>query len=250
MTEKTCSICKLAKPLSEYHKDSASTAGRRSNCKICANTRNVEIYTTKIPPELVAKRKRLEEQAAAGVKTCNECGLTKLLGEFGKKSKSPDSYQSICKTCINAANTKYYEKNREAVLARDKEYREINKEAFRAYGKKYYEENRETLLAYAKDYSKNNLHISRESDRRRRARKLKNVVERYTEAQALELYGTDCHICKEPVDLNAPRRGGSGEGWERGLHLDHLISLFNGGADSLENIRPSHGLCNIRKNRN
>jgi 5-methylcytosine-specific restriction endonuclease McrA len=68
----------------------------------------------------------------------------------------------------------------------------------------------------------------------------------YSIEDVLEKYGTDCHICEEPIDFNAPRKVGI-EGWEKGLHLDHFIPLTKGGGDSIENIRPSHGICNIRK---
>ena len=68
----------------------------------------------------------------------------------------------------------------------------------------------------------------------------------YTKSEVLERYGNICHICQEPIDLNAPKRVGY-KGWEAGLHLDHVIPLARGGDDTIENIRPSHGICNIRK---
>ena len=40
------------------------------------------------------------------------------------------------------------------------------------------------------------------------------------------------------------------EGWEQGLHLDHVVALAKGGNDTLTNVKPSHGLCNIKKNVN
>lgn len=83
------------------------------------------------------------------------------------------------------------------------------------------------------------------SRRRNRLRGLPH--ERYTEAEVLELYGTDCHLCGKPIDLDAPQRTGWGKGWERGLQLDHLVPVAKGGADTLANVRPSHGLCNLSK---
>lgn len=59
-------------------------------------------------------------------------------------------------------------------------------------------------------------------------------------------YGTICHLCNGEVDLDAPRQPGL-PGWEMGLHVDHVIPLSKGGDDTLENVRPSHGKCNIRK---
>ncbi len=82
---------------------------------------------------------------------------------------------------------------------------------------------------------------------RRRARLRGNRYERYTLEQVLELYGTKCHICGEEIDMEAPRLSGV-QGWERGLHLDHVIDIQFGGADAIDNVKPAHGLCNLKKN--
>jgi len=68
----------------------------------------------------------------------------------------------------------------------------------------------------------------------------------YSDADVLSTYGLDCHICQIPIDLNAPRRVGR-DGWEKGLHIDHVYPLSKGGLDILENVRPAHGKCNIIK---
>ena len=68
----------------------------------------------------------------------------------------------------------------------------------------------------------------------------------YSDADVLSTYGLDCHICQIPIDLNAPRRVGR-DGWEKGLHIDHVYPLSKGGLDTLENVRPTHGKCNIVK---
>ena len=81
----------------------------------------------------------------------------------------------------------------------------------------------------------------------RRARKFGVKTEKYSYQQVLDAYGSDCHICDEPIDLDAPRGTGK-PGWERALQVDHVIPLSKGGDDTLENVRPSHGQCNNRKN--
>ena len=82
---------------------------------------------------------------------------------------------------------------------------------------------------------------------RRRARIRGNRYENYTLEQVIELYGTNCHICQEEIDMQAPRQCGI-EGWERGLHLDHVIDIQFGGADAIDNVKPAHALCNLKKN--
>ena len=68
----------------------------------------------------------------------------------------------------------------------------------------------------------------------------------FTANTVLEMYGTDCHICNKPISLDAPRRSGL-PNWELSLHIDHVQPLSKGGDDTLENVRPAHAQCNMRK---
>lgn len=126
---------------------------------------------------------------------------------------------------------KYWIANRENLLSYQKKYRKNNPAKFRAKQKRYWARNPEK---------------AQEFNRKRRARV--NDVEHlpYSKDQVLEKYGTDCHICGTPIDLNAPRKAGK-KGWEHGLHLDHLIPISKGGPDTIDNVRPAHGLCNLSK---
>jgi 5-methylcytosine-specific restriction endonuclease McrA len=81
---------------------------------------------------------------------------------------------------------------------------------------------------------------------RRRARKLNNGFEKYSELDVISLYGSICHICNIDIDLSLPRKT-STPGWEMGLHIDHLIPISKGGPDTVENVRPAHGICNLKK---
>lgn len=152
---------------------------------------------------------------------------------------------------------KYYQDNKEARTEQKKQYYLDNKESIREYHRQYYmdnkqrsaeyrQKNKESIAKYKKQYRQDNPDDKRRSEARRRARKLQNGVEFYTEQQVLDLYGTDCHICNEPIDLAAPRSAGVG-GWEKGLHVDHVIPISKGGPDTLDNVRPAHAQCNLKK---
>lgn len=79
--------------------------------------------------------------------------------------------------------------------------------------------------------------------RTKRARMFGGEEGLYSDKQVLEVYGTDCHICNKPINLDAPRQCGK-DGWELGLQIDHIFPLSKGGADTLDNVRPAHGYCN------
>lgn len=173
----------------------------------------------------------------------------------------------VCDPCRNALNTHqraYANENKDRIYsahnerqrkryAEDEEYREKlglwnkeNPERRREIVNAWADKNREYLRTYDAEYRAKHPEKMREKSRRRRARKYANGFEPYTEQQVLDTYGTDCHICNEPIDLDAPRRT-SQKGWEKGLHIDHLIPIAKGGSDTLENTRPAHGLCNISR---
>jgi 5-methylcytosine-specific restriction endonuclease McrA len=82
---------------------------------------------------------------------------------------------------------------------------------------------------------------------RKRAMKFGVDTEWYSPQQILDMYGTDCHICNNTIDLDAPRQCGK-PGWENGLQIDHVIPLSKGGPDTIDNLRPAHGYCNNIKN--
>ena len=148
-----------------------------------------------------------------------------------------------------ATNKAWKENNREKIKETRMAYAKKNCEKIAEKNKLWYEKNRERLIEAKKIYRKNNPERGRGYVRKRRARKNNNGVEAYTEQQVLEFYGTDCHICQKPIDLSANRAVGS-PGWEKALHIDHIIPISKGGPDTIENVKPAHGYCNLSKSNN
>ena len=144
------------------------------------------------------------------------------------------TYQGYTRHLRN--KTKPCDSCKEANAKRRREYYAKNSKRVYEINRRWASKNQDKVRAY-----------SRHMASKRKALKKQNGHSPYTNEEVFELYGIDCHICKKPIDFNAPRQAYIADGWELGLQFDHLISLSKGGPDTLENIRPSHALCNIRK---
>lgn len=193
------------------------------------------------------------------MKTCNLCGESKpLTTEYWHRHKKfKDGFRSQCKDCVKIyrdANKKrdseqkkiYYKNNKEIILKRQAAAYKKDPEKILQRGRRWHKKNKESVTVRKDRYYKQHKDVYRARTRKRRAQRLGNGYEPYTEIQVLEKYGTDCYLCNIPIDLNAPRWTGL-PGWEKGLHIEHVIAIDNGGPDTLANVRPAHGLCNIQK---
>jgi len=104
---------------------------------------------------------------------------------------------------------------------------------------------------YFRIKNKKNENVEKKRARWRKRQTIKNngLVEKYIDSDVIALYGNICHICNKEIDLFASRRSGIGTNWQNGLHMDHVIPIVMGGSDTLQNVRPSHAICNIKKGR-
>jgi 5-methylcytosine-specific restriction endonuclease McrA len=156
-------------------------------------------------------------------------------------------YYKNNKNAVKERASKMREKDKEKIKELHKVWRLKNPEKIKLARQRTNAKTPESIKASKTKYNKANPDIRERNSRKRRAWKCGAPSDSYTSQQILSLYGTDCHLCHEPIDLTAPRSTHYA-GWERGLHLDHVIPLSKGGTNLISNIRPSHGLCNLRKN--
>ena len=194
-------------------------------------------------------------------KTCSKCGQTKPVNEWGRNKSKKDGLASECKACHAKSSAEWRLANPVEQKRRSREQHSKNKDTANANRKKRYLENRELELQARRKWYAENAESSRMASRAwrknnkekfaaqsRRSRALRAFVntESYTKQDVLDRWGSDCHICNKPIDLSAPRWTGS-SGWENGLHLEHVIPIRLGGLDNLSNVKPAHGLCNLKK---
>jgi 5-methylcytosine-specific restriction endonuclease McrA len=156
-----------------------------------------------------------------------------------------------------------YLKNRDYYAAKGKRWREANPDRPRELWTAWYAEHRDELLAkLAAPEERARMQAWQNADRaanpekyRERTKRERQDNEAYTlrnrEASrrrqtgttysrilytaVLERDGMVCHLCGGAIPSLAD------------LHFDHVIPLAKGGEHTLENVRPSHALCNLRK---
>ena len=218
---KTCPRCFKDLPLSEFHKDSLRKDGLAFKCKQC-----VRHYAIANKDAIIAKTTEWQKNNPEKVKS--------YIANYRAKQRQLNPP----KVRITLTPEQKAIKKKETAL-RDKEKRNN-------YNSLYREKNREKLNAKKREYYKNNSDKRISGNHRRRANKLNNRFEFYTQEQVIQAYGAICYICNIKIDMTAPRRPGR-IGWELGLQIDHVIPISKNGPDNLENVRPTHAKCNLKK---
>ena len=175
-------------------------------------------------------------------KACYNCKQVKAFIEFHKKASSKDGLNASCKPC-RAIRAKAYRASHPDQSKKSRTWQLNNYEKHLDAQRRWREENPK----YHAKWRDDNKELDLARSRQKRARRVNAQTSFYLESEVLSLYGTSCYLCKLPIDLSAPRQSGK-LGWELGLHIDHVVAIINGGADSIENVRPSHGKCNLSKN--
>ena len=239
-TTKTCTKCGETKPatLEFFSEDSRTKNGLKHQCKSCQAQQGLK--DRKKANERQKKYRLNSRKKVAEQKKKYYLENREKIAEYNKKYKLENREK------IAERRKEYRLENREKIAEYAKKYRLENYEKFSEYNKKYFSENSEKIAEYNKKYHLENPNISREKNRKRRALKLQNGHSPYTEDEVLDLYGTNCHLCNQPIDLESPRRTGA-PGWEFGLQIDHVLPITKGGSDTLENVKPAHGKCNVKK---
>jgi 5-methylcytosine-specific restriction endonuclease McrA len=162
----------------------------------------------------------------------SRCGTS---AGYHRHKNANENYCEPCRLALKQYRANWYQKNQKRLRTYTNQWRLKNKE-----------KNKETVKRYYKKLVEENSDQFRRASNKRRAKKLANGFEIYTEQQVLDTYGSLCHICGIAIDLTAPRKAGK-QGWEMSLHIDHLCPISKGGPDTLANVRPSHAQCNLRK---
>ena len=151
-------------------------------------------------------------------KRCRLCGQWKSVEEFGRWKGQPDGIAWACRPCYRAYRLAWANGNRE----RKRELDRLGDER-----------HREKRRAKNREYSRTHRQARNATQTRRRARKAAAVIVPYNRADIYDRDGGRCHICRDLVGSD--------------FHIDHLIPIAGGGADTPENVAIAHPLCNHQR---
>lgn len=170
-----------------------------------------------------------------GTRTCLQCEQRLPISEFHKDKTATGGRRSKCKSCRIDLVKNWYQDNKERQSGREKKRRRANVE-------KYAEKE---ALRYVKDREKR-IGLATEHSHRRKARKLKTVIERGISKHALKKkFGTKCYYCKKEMDFSV----GVGRKFNQDMAtIEHLIPLSRGGEHTWENTVLACRHCNLSKN--
>jgi hypothetical protein len=119
--EKHCSRCEKRKSVDDFHKNKKSKDGLALWCKDCVNA-----YSRSWSEERTERFKAVEGSSSCiGVlteseilKICTKCKIPQHLIDFEINPGGRGGRRAQCKKCRSASKRKYYQENKEAILAK------------------------------------------------------------------------------------------------------------------------------------
>jgi 5-methylcytosine-specific restriction endonuclease McrA len=156
-----------------------------------------------------------------GRRVCPECGLDKLLPEYGQS-------RVYCRPC-SAARARHRRRDPAVKAAMHREYlrrKEADPEAFARWARQWRSRNPDKV---------------REHNATRRARLRAVVAESFDPYEVFERDDWICGLCDGPIDPSAAYPD------PMSPSLDHVVPVSRGGVHSRANCQAAHLVCNIRK---
>lgn len=228
-TTKCCGVCGAEKPLTEFYRSFTRKGGFSYRCKACDF---IARQRSKSNPN--RRPRKLKTRLDPGdSKSCNVCGLIKLVEEFRKENRNyGDGYYNQCHDCERGKGRawnklrrnyrrEYDVRNRERLYAQAREWRERNRDKYMAHRRKHWTSPKGRL------YNRNKQAI-------RRSRSKSGDVTTKWLAQFMESQRY-CFYCHKP--FNSKRK----------KTVDHVIPLDKGGEHIMSNLVIACQPCNSRK---
>jgi len=180
---------------------------------------------------------------------CTTCGETKPFADFNKSPTGKHGLASQCKLCRSAWHRKYYQANKDKIIAKSLDYARAHKEEIAAWHRVYYVANKEKIkeksrrwyiehkersAASRRAYSQtpHGRAVRQASRARRRMLPDMSYITATTMQEVQEASNGICPYCGEP--------------FENG-HIDHIIPVSKGGTNDRKNLTYCCAHCNLVK---
>lgn len=218
--------------------------------------------------------------AEGNTKRCPKCERILTPSDFGKDKKRKDGLKCWCKICHNASSAEAYrrdpqthisrssawrlrnlDKHRKSVRdchARHKEKRKVsrlawqrdNPERRREHSARYYEKNRASILERNRNWRSENSFKIREQKARYRAenRTMISALKRGYKARKKGAKGS--HTAEDVMNILRMQRRRCAycrNSLKSGFHVDHIVSLDQGGSNDPRNLQVTCRHCNLKK---
>lgn len=199
-------------------------------------------------------------------KVCRKCGVAKPVSGFYKRAATPDGLQYNCKVCCGADSKKWANENRERRRELDKRWRDSHKDYQYERTKKWRLENPEKHCAQSAKWRANNPEKNKEilnkwyESNKQRAHALntkwraenKDKVRVINQNRRARERASQGKLSAGLVErLLILQKGKCACGCRRPLvnnyHLDHIMPLALGGANTDDNIQLLLPECNLHK---
>jgi len=211
---KTCNLCGVLRPLSEFCRNRTSKGGRHTTCKRCA----------------CARAKQWREKNLERAKETKRRWYARNRGQYLKKTRQ---YALDHPEQVKATKLRYRDRNRvRERVANLRRYHE-HKTEYDARSRRFYANNKSKVLGWQRRYRQARPEVCRAATQRRRARKL-SVREVFTAAMDLFLrknWKNKCAVCGKRTKLT----------------VDHWLPLSKGHALTMDNAVLLCGSCNSSK---
>lgn len=247
---KTCSSCKIKKPITLFSKNSASKDGLKARCKECLNESN-RIYR-------IENKDRIRESIKKA-RSLDPDRFRKYNATYREKNKEK----------IKQADKKYRHENRDKEILRLKRYRAENKEKIARSVSLAKKEDPERFKKYSQDYRARNLSKVREASRdwarkaylnnpekhrqiakawRERNPEQVRIMDNKRRLRELSAEGSHSAADIRAIHISQKYRCVYCKvSTKKEYHIDHIQPLSKGGSNWPSNIQILCPTCNMRK---
>jgi hypothetical protein len=217
-----CPRCDRDLPLQDFHMNKSLPNGS-PYCKECSSNRR-----------WAQKADLRQKMGFEGLAWCTDCEDFLPQDQFNKNASTSNGLQSLCKEHQKESSERYRIANREKTYIASRRWYNSHREHSAAWRKSKRD-------AWTPEEREEYNRRAGQRNHARRAKKIGNGWEPYTDEDIIAAHGTACFLCGEEQDFSLK--------WPH-IHAptkEHAIPIKRGGPDTVENVFFAHWAGNNKK---